>query len=190
MSSSVSTHARVPHLLLRWQQLRRHVRVPLWRRLWTQRHGQPRVSVQPQLGWKPCWVCSWVCIYGAHHKEIVQAGKDAGWWLRECVCVSVAMEIKYDVKTVSALLDQFYDKRRLLILSAPNVTDPDYQLQNIMIQVRRLPFTCSFFSWFRINRRMLKKICALCPEIRLWVRPATCDGDRAPGLAASRDGSH
>lgn len=67
---------------------------------------------------------------------------------RVCVCVSVAMEIKYDVKTVSALLDQFYDKRRLLILSAPNVTDPDYQLQNIMIQVRRLPFTCSFFSWF------------------------------------------
>lgn len=74
-----------------------------------------------------------------------------------CVCVSVAMEIKYDVKTVSALLDQFYGKRRLLILSAPNITDPDYQLQNIMIQVRRLHFTCSSFSWFQINRKMLKK---------------------------------
>lgn len=65
-----------------------------------------------------------------------------------CVCLFVAMEIKYDVKTVSALLDQFYDKRRLLILSAPNITDPDYQLQNIMIQVRRLHFACTFFSWF------------------------------------------
>ncbi|KAM6923428.1 sushi repeat-containing protein SRPX2 [Xenentodon cancila] len=46
----------------------------------------------------------------------------------------VSMEIKSDVKTTSALLDQFYEKRRLLILSAPNITDPDYQLQNLMIQ--------------------------------------------------------
>lgn len=49
--------------------------------------------------------------------------------------VSAAMEIKADVKTASALLDQFYEKRRLLIISAPNVTDPDYQMQNIMTQV-------------------------------------------------------
>lgn len=73
-------------------------------------------------------------------------------WMQDddsvCVCLFVAMEIKYDVKTFSALLDQFYEKRRLLILSAPNITDPDYQLQNIMIQVRRLHFTCTFFSWF------------------------------------------
>ncbi|XP_069550383.1 sushi repeat-containing protein SRPX2 isoform X2 [Brachyistius frenatus] len=46
----------------------------------------------------------------------------------------VPMEIKSDVTTASALLDQFYEKRRLLILSAPNISDPDYQLQNIMIQ--------------------------------------------------------
>ncbi|XP_053284734.1 sushi repeat-containing protein SRPX2 [Pleuronectes platessa] len=46
----------------------------------------------------------------------------------------VAMEIKSDVKTASALLDQFYEKRRLLILSAPNISDYDYKLQNIMIQ--------------------------------------------------------
>lgn len=46
----------------------------------------------------------------------------------------VSMEIKSDVKTVSALLDQFYEKRRLLIMSAPNMTDSDYQLQNVMIQ--------------------------------------------------------
>ncbi|KAM9741534.1 sushi repeat-containing protein SRPX2 [Menidia menidia] len=46
----------------------------------------------------------------------------------------VPMEIKSDVKTASALLDQFHEKRRLLILSAPNVSDPDYQMQNIMIQ--------------------------------------------------------
>lgn len=46
----------------------------------------------------------------------------------------VPLDFKSDVKTVSALLDQFYEKRRLLIVSAPNITDPDYQMQNIMIQ--------------------------------------------------------
>nr|XP_015803746.2 sushi repeat-containing protein SRPX2 [Nothobranchius furzeri] len=46
----------------------------------------------------------------------------------------VPMEVKFDVKTTSAFLDQFYEKRRLLILSAPNVSDSDYQLQNVMIQ--------------------------------------------------------
>lgn len=47
------------------------------------------------------------------------------------------MEFKSDVKTVSALLDQFYEKRRLLIISAPNTSDTDYKLHNIMIQVRK-----------------------------------------------------
>lgn len=56
------------------------------------------------------------------------------------------MEIKSDVKTTSALLDQFYEKRRLLIMSAPNITDPDYQLQNIMIQVREIQ-AAGEFRW-------------------------------------------
>lgn len=45
------------------------------------------------------------------------------------------MEFKTDVNTASALLDQFYDKRRLLIVSAPNVAHGDYKLQNLMVQV-------------------------------------------------------
>ncbi|KAI9514606.1 hypothetical protein NQZ68_040536 [Dissostichus eleginoides] len=57
---------------------------------------------------------------------------DRSWAGGPAECVP--MEIKSDVKTVSALLEQFYEKRRLLIMSAPNITDPDYQLQNIMIQ--------------------------------------------------------
>lgn len=68
--------------------------------------------------------------------NVLCVGMNAGLWF----CVLVAMEIKSDVKTVSALLDQFYEKRRLLIMSAPNISDSDYQLQNIMIQVRRLSF--------------------------------------------------
>ncbi|KAJ4946169.1 hypothetical protein JOQ06_023839 [Pogonophryne albipinna] len=57
---------------------------------------------------------------------------DRNWAGEPAECVP--MEIKSDVKTVSALLEQFYEKRRLLIMSGPNITDPDYQLQNIMIQ--------------------------------------------------------
>lgn len=58
------------------------------------------------------------------------------------------MTIKSDVKTAAALLDQFYEKRRLLILSAPNISDSDYQLQNIMVQVRelKLPVTLNQHS--------------------------------------------
>lgn len=54
------------------------------------------------------------------------------WEGESAQCVPV--DIKSDVNTASALLDQFYEKRRLLIISAPNTTDPDYQMQNIMIQ--------------------------------------------------------
>ena len=46
------------------------------------------------------------------------------------------MEFKADVRSASALLEQFYEKRRLLIVSAPNIADQDYKLQNLMIQVR------------------------------------------------------
>lgn len=102
------------------------------------------------------------------------------------LCVLAALQIKADVKSLGALLDQFYDKRRLLILSAPNMSDPEYQLQNIMIQVRRcagshLPLktsTCS--DPFPSSRS----------EGGLRVGPATHNADRAPGLAATGDGSH
>lgn len=92
-----------------------------------------------------CKSCLWACcIY------VLYRGLNAGLWL----CVFVAMEIKSDVKTVPALLDQFYEKRRLLILSAPNISDPDYQLQNIMIQVRKLFAPADFAGQFL--RRFLK----------------------------------
>ncbi|XP_037636341.1 sushi repeat-containing protein SRPX2 [Sebastes umbrosus] len=62
--------------------------------------------------------------------RVCQFNRNWGGEPAECV----PMEIESNVKTFSALLDQFYEKRRLLILSAPNISDPDYQLQNIMIQ--------------------------------------------------------
>ena len=65
------------------------------------------------------------------------------------------MEIKSDVKTASALLDQFYEKRRLLILSAPNISDSDYTLQNIMIQVRKPAVDWTLIS--TQHRQVLRK---------------------------------
>lgn len=45
------------------------------------------------------------------------------------------MEIKTDVMSAGALLDQFYEKRKLLIVSSPSVADRNYKLQNIILQV-------------------------------------------------------
>ncbi|KAK3536077.1 hypothetical protein QTP70_026938 [Hemibagrus guttatus] len=44
------------------------------------------------------------------------------------------MEIKTDMRSAGALLDQFYEKRRLLIVSTPSPSDQYYKLQNIMLQ--------------------------------------------------------
>ncbi|XP_020779176.1 sushi repeat-containing protein SRPX2 [Boleophthalmus pectinirostris] len=55
------------------------------------------------------------------------------WEGEPAQCVPLDFKSSH-LKTASSLLDQFYEKQRLLIVSAPNVTDPDYQLQNMMIQ--------------------------------------------------------
>uniref|UniRef100_A0A3Q3VK91 Sushi repeat-containing protein SRPX2 n=1 Tax=Mola mola TaxID=94237 RepID=A0A3Q3VK91_MOLML len=78
--------------------------------------------------------CEYQCDEGYEHRgassRVCQF--DHNWDGEPAECVP--MEIRADVKTVGALLEQFYSKRRLLILSAPNISDLDYQLQNIMIQ--------------------------------------------------------
>ncbi|XP_078480100.1 LOW QUALITY PROTEIN: sushi repeat-containing protein SRPX2-like [Lampetra planeri] len=78
--------------------------------------------------------CDYHCDGGYERRgvssRVCQYERDWSGDPAECV----SMEIKADVKTASALLDQFYEKRRLLIVSAPNITDPDYQMQNIMTQ--------------------------------------------------------
>ncbi|XP_054852439.1 sushi repeat-containing protein SRPX2 isoform X3 [Eublepharis macularius] len=44
------------------------------------------------------------------------------------------MQINVDVNSVASLMDQFYDKRRLLIVSAPDPSDRYYKMQNSMLQ--------------------------------------------------------
>lgn len=57
---------------------------------------------------------------------------DLSWDGEPAQCVP--LDFKADVKTVSSLLEQYYEKRRMLIVSAPNITDLDYQQQDMMIQ--------------------------------------------------------
>lgn len=57
---------------------------------------------------------------------------DRNWTGAPAECT--AMEFKTDVTSASALLDQFYERRRVLIVSAPNIADQDYKLQSLSIQ--------------------------------------------------------
>uniref|UniRef100_A0AAY4C068 Sushi repeat-containing protein SRPX2 n=1 Tax=Denticeps clupeoides TaxID=299321 RepID=A0AAY4C068_9TELE len=54
------------------------------------------------------------------------------WSDEPALCTS--MQIKTDVRTAAALLDQFYEKRRLLVVSTPDLGNEYYKLQNIMLQ--------------------------------------------------------
>ncbi|NWY64962.1 SRPX2 protein, partial [Erithacus rubecula] len=51
------------------------------------------------------------------------------------------MQINTDVNSAASLLDQFHEKRRLFIISAPDPSDRYYKMQMSMLQVRR-PSCC------------------------------------------------
>lgn len=48
------------------------------------------------------------------------------------------MIIKTDVRSAGALLDQFYEKRRLLVVSTPDNSNQHYKLQNDLLQVHQM----------------------------------------------------
>lgn len=54
-----------------------------------------------------------------------------------CVLYLAAMNINVGVRTAAALLDQFYEKRRLLIISAPTAANHNYRFQMTNLQVRQ-----------------------------------------------------
>lgn len=79
--------------------------------------------------------------YAASHCIIVLC------WIYYCVSylvtslnctfnVITAMNINVRVRTAAALLDQFYEKRRLLIISAPTAANHNYRFQMTNLQVR------------------------------------------------------
>lgn len=49
-----------------------------------------------------------------------------------------AMNINVNVRTAAALLDQFYEKRRLLIISTPTAANFFYRMQLGMLQVKHI----------------------------------------------------
>lgn len=55
-------------------------------------------------------------------------------------CASaLAMKINVNVNSAAGLLDQFYEKRRLIIISAPDPSNRYYKMQISMLQVRATP---------------------------------------------------
>ncbi len=52
------------------------------------------------------------------------------------------MNINVGVRSAAALLDQFYEKRRILIISAPSAANHYYRFQmtNLQVQDQYLPF--------------------------------------------------
>ncbi|XP_072837083.2 sushi repeat-containing protein SRPX2 isoform X2 [Pogona vitticeps] len=48
--------------------------------------------------------------------------------------ICTPMQINVDVNSAAGLLDQFYEKRRLLVISAPDPSDRYYKMQNAMLQ--------------------------------------------------------
>uniref|UniRef100_A0A8C8FWA7 Sushi repeat-containing protein SRPX2 n=1 Tax=Oncorhynchus tshawytscha TaxID=74940 RepID=A0A8C8FWA7_ONCTS len=75
-------------------------------------------------------VCEYHCDRGQERRGISSrvCQFDHSWTEAPAECV----QFKTDVDTASGLLDRFYEKRRLLIVSAPNVAHGDYKLQNLM----------------------------------------------------------
>lgn len=62
------------------------------------------------------------------------------------------MNINVGVRSAAALLDQFYEKRRLLIISAPTAANHNYRFQmtNLQVGCRRL---CRFGTEAGQNKR-------------------------------------
>lgn len=52
---------------------------------------------------------------------------------------ALAMKINVNVNSAAGLLDQFYEKQRLLIISAPDPSNRYYKMQISMLQVRPIP---------------------------------------------------
>lgn len=59
------------------------------------------------------------------------------------------MNINVGVRSAAALLDQFYEKRRLLIISAPTAANHNYRFQMTNLQVGSLRLC-------RLERRLVK----------------------------------
>ncbi|KAK1163139.1 sushi repeat-containing protein SRPX2-like isoform X1 [Acipenser oxyrinchus oxyrinchus] len=79
-------------------------------------------------------VCEYSCDGGYERRGVSSrvCQFNRNWAGVAPVCVMI--QINTDVRSAAALLDQFYEKRRILIVSTPNISNQYYKLQNIMVQ--------------------------------------------------------
>lgn len=62
------------------------------------------------------------------------------------------MNINVNVRTAAALLDQFYEKRRLLIISTPTAANFFYRMQLGMLQVKQVWGRVQIVFFFKNTR--------------------------------------
>ncbi|XP_028671726.2 sushi repeat-containing protein SRPX2 [Erpetoichthys calabaricus] len=78
--------------------------------------------------------CEYSCEGGYElrgiRSRVCQLNKNWAGAAPECVMI----EINTNVNSAAALLDQFYERRILLIISTPDIANQYYKLQNIMLQ--------------------------------------------------------
>lgn len=101
----------------------------------------------------------------------------------------LVVEIKTDIRTAGALLDQFYEKRRVLIVSTPSATDQYYKIQNIMLQVCYLYHSTEGTSTdiSNTNTFLFKNMFNLL-DSWMWSGSSTCDCDRTDRNSTWRSG--
>ncbi|XP_077164501.1 sushi repeat-containing protein SRPX2 [Paroedura picta] len=80
--------------------------------------------------------CEYHCDGGYEHQgtilRVCQSNRQ--WSGSQPTCTP--MRINVDVNSVAGLMDQFYEKRRLLIVSAPDPSDRYYKMQSTMLQAK------------------------------------------------------
>lgn len=91
-----------------------------------------------------------------------------------------AMQINTAVNSAASLLDQFYEKRRLLVISAPDSANRYYKMQISMLQVRprTAPFLCPTSTLSPPPLLLCSKPrvgwnCGTSPSLNWWGSPHT-----------------
>lgn len=93
--------------------------------------------------------------------------------------VAPAMQINTAVNSAASLLDQFYEKRRLLVISAPDPANRYYKMQISMLQVSQHAISPSLhsISTFSPPRPLLHSkppvgwTCVMLPSLSWWGSP-------------------
>lgn len=120
----------------------------------------------------------------------------ARWHLPTHRCRAPAMRINTDVHSAASLLDQFHEKRCLLVISAPDPSNRYYKMQISMLQVSRA--SCSSFPTSASSTPSVSPpcsklpagwSCATSPPWSWWGSPHTrwdASGSTGCPLASSR----